>query len=268
MLAQTVAAFSFAPAAPVSSPSVRSNVVMETVADLKSLATELNPVLGYWDPLGLAENYVDEAPIGYLRQAELKHGRVAMAAFVGFIVQSNGITFPGKLTLDGVNFADIAAAGGPGDQWDALPTASKLQIIGFVGIMEWCGENTAALEKNGQKHYMRGGKPGYFPPLNDAVPFHPVPLNLWDPFGIWMKSMSEEQKQKKLVTELNNGRLAMLGIMSLCSASKGLIVPGLSGLGADVGIAPYAGDYMAPFASGDASLPLVADMLKLGSFMF
>jgi len=237
---------------------------MESVDDLKALAGQANPILGYWDPLSLASNYEGEEPIGFLRQAEIKHGRVAMAAFVGFIVQSNGITFPGKLTLDGVSFADIAAAGGPGDQWDALPTASKLQILLFVGLMEWCGEQPGT---DGEKHYMRGGKPGFFPSLNKAVPFHPVPLNLWDPFG-FTKKLTEEQKAKKLVTELNNGRLAMLGIMSLCSASKGLIVPGLSGLGADVGIKAYAGDYMAPFAAGDASLPLVSDMLKLGSFMF
>ena len=50
MLAQTVAALSFAPSAPASAPSKlrSSSVVMETVSDLKSLATQANPVLGYW----------------------------------------------------------------------------------------------------------------------------------------------------------------------------------------------------------------------------
>ena len=55
-----------------------------------------------------------------------------MAAFVGFIVQSNGIYWPWALT-GSVSHADISAAGGPADQWDALPTASKLQIILFIG---------------------------------------------------------------------------------------------------------------------------------------
>merc|ERR1719183_2546695 len=125
---------------------------METAADLKALAQRLNPQVGYWNPLGLGDGNKDAttgltidwwgeddaAAIGWLRHAEIKHGRVAMAAFVGFCVQSNDIYFPWALTgfkgaeLSGqaimnsptVMFSDIAAAGGPADQWDALPTAS------------------------------------------------------------------------------------------------------------------------------------------------
>jgi len=178
-----------------------------------------------------------------------------LQAFVGFCLQSNGIIFPWNLTGD-ISFADIAAAGGPAAQWDALPTNAKLQIIGFVGFLEWWGENAYALAQSGEKHYMRGGKPGFFPSFNKGGIPHPVPLELYDPFG-FNKGASEEKKAKSLVAEINNGRLAMIGIMGLCSASKGLIVPGLDGLG----ITPYSGEYMAPLTSSD-SLPFVADMLK------
>merc|ERR1711974_174969 len=69
-----------------------------------------------------------------------------------------------------------------GDMWDALPTAGKLQILLVVGFLEMHGENSIALEADGQKHYVRGGKPGYYPSFQGRYP-HPVPLDLWDPFG-------------------------------------------------------------------------------------
>ena len=45
-----------------------------------------------------------------------------------------------NLNLEGTSFADIAAAGSPFEQWDALPTSAKLQILGAIGVLEYLGE--------------------------------------------------------------------------------------------------------------------------------
>jgi len=259
MLSLYSAAASFtAPAAPIVSSS-RAAVSMETKADLEALAGKLNPVVGFWDPMNLVDydqfSVGQEASIGFLRQAEIKHGRVAMAAFVGYIVQSNGIYWPWALTTSGITHADISAAGGPADQWDALPTASKVQILLFVGFLETCSESTYILEQSGMKHYMKGGKPGAFPEIKGIFP-HPVPFNLFDPFGL-SKNASPEKKEAGLRTEINNGRLAQLGIMAFVAESKVPgAVPALTGK-----IASYSGEVMAPFAAGDAGLPFVSDMI-------
>jgi len=241
-----------------------SHVNMFGVAELKAQAKELNPVVGFWDPMNLAEYNqfsTDEAgTVGFLRQAEIKHGRVAMAAFVGYIVQANGIHFPWALTTSGITYADISAAGSPQDQWDALPTPAKVQIILFVGLLELCSESTNILEMSGNKHYMKGGVPGKFPKF-DWVP-HPVPFELFDPFGL-SKNASPEKKANGLLVEINNGRLAMIGIFGFMAESKVPgSVPALKGL-----VPEYSGECMAPFSAADAeNLPFVADMLKYSLF--
>jgi hypothetical protein len=239
--------------------------------DMVALAKRLNPVVGFWDPLNIVSDDTSPETIAWFRHAEIKHGRVAMAGFVGYCVHANGITFPWNIqtalpqttltsSLPTISFADISAAGSPGDMWDALPTAAKLQILLVVGFLEMHGENSLALEADGQKHYVRGGKPGYYPSFKGRYP-HPVPLDLWDPFG-FTKNLSPERKEKALLAEVNNGRLAMIGLFGLLSASKGLIVPGLDGLG----LTSYAGEYMSPFTAADSVLPFVEDMAqKIGN---
>merc|ERR1719160_769725 len=156
--------------------------------DMIALATAQNPVVGFWDPLDIVNDETAPETIGWFRHAEIKHGRVAMAGFVGYCVHANGITFPWNLQtalpqtsltseLPTISFAHISAAGSPGDMWDALPTAGKLQILLVVGFLEMHGENSLALEADGQKHYVRGGKPGYYPSFQGRYP-HPVPLDL------------------------------------------------------------------------------------------
>jgi len=261
-LALSSVALGFAPSMNVRAPVVSTNTVrMETVADLEALAAKLNPTVKFWDPLGLATanpggqalmGVSEDAAIGFLRHAEIKHGRVAMAAFVGFCVQSNGIHFPWASTLGGLTYADIAAAGGPASQWDALPTNAKWQIFGFIAMLEVWGESGM------DKHYMSGGKPGEYPsfePIRKEIG-HPN-LDLFDPFGLQSK-MSPEKKSKGLLAEINNGRLAMIGIMAFVSEAKVPgAVPGLQGLN----IAPYDGEVMAPWGPGDTAVPLVKEML-------
>ena len=69
--------------------------------------------------------------------------------------------------------------------------------------------------------------------------------------------MTPERKEKALLAEVNNGRLAMIGIFSLISASKGLQVPALN----VISLKQYGGEYMAPFTAADVSLPFVNDMM-------
>jgi len=256
----------FAPVLPVGRAVASPiDVRMESVADLKDLGPKLNPAVGFWDPMDLSNGDFwgsgEEATVGFLRHAEIKHGRIAMFAFVGYCVQANGIHFPWALTSSGITHADISAAGFPPEQWDALPTLSKLQILGAISFLELVGEASYLHEAQGEKHYMMGGKPGFYPNIKDAGVPHPVPLSLYDPFGL-SKNRSPEKKARGLLVEINNGRLAMLGIMGFVAAAKVPgSVPALNGV-----IPAYAGEPMAVFAQGDDFLPFVSDMLNFNIF--
>ena len=87
-----------------------------------------------------------------------------------------------------------------------------------------------------------------------------MPFDLYDPFG-FNKNATPEKKAKGLLVEINNGRLAMLGIMGFVAESKVPgSVPALGGI-----IKPYAGEVMAPFSAVNSDLPFVKEMLGFGS---
>jgi len=246
-LASTASAFT--PSA--SLPSTSSTQLFETKADLEVLAKKLNPVIGFYDPLNLAEaefwGTTNEETIGFLRHAEIKHGRVAMFAFVGYIAHANGLKFPWAMQLDGTPFPTET---NPPLLWDTISDTAKWQIFTVIAFLEFWSE----LSTDANQHYMRGGKPGKFPefvsgPDSGGIP-HPVPFNYYDPFG-FSKNRSAEAKERGLIAEINNGRLAQLGIIGFLSeqTTPGS-VPLLSGI-----VKPYAGEVMAPFSHNVVGAP-------------
>ena len=190
----------FAAYAPAAQPLVqaRASVVMESKASLEALAKELNPSIGYWDPIGLAnlggndgspasgeavgaDSIGQERFIGYLRHSEIKHGRIAMAGFLGYCVQCLDVVKGEHTTLPYRGFvADVT----PQEQWDNIPVIGKLQILTFVGMLESYGEIPGEVP-----HYTQpGGIPGYYPPLVGKRP--ELLFNLYDPVRVWERVLS------------------------------------------------------------------------------
>lgn len=173
-----------------------------------------------WDPLGISASVSDEA-VMWFRHAELKHGRVAMIATVGYLLGASGITFPGEIAK-GVSFASVNADG-VYNAWGNVPVEGKLQIISVLFMLELAGESK-------KPHYMRGGVPGRI----DRLPFDGIQgiwapkIKFWDPLN-FTGALSPEQLARKRKAELKNGRLAMIGIISfLVSHSLPGTVPALT----------------------------------------
>ena len=76
-----------------------------------------------YDPLGLADKY----DVNWLREAEIKHGRVCMLAFVGWIANDAGFKFPGEA------FQGISSL----EAHDAMVKSGHMwALLAFVGACE------------------------------------------------------------------------------------------------------------------------------------
>ena len=210
----------------MSKPATALNGKQEMVELAEANPDFLGSTIGFWDPFNLiAEGDFwglgNEATIGYLRHAEIKHGRVAMAGFLGFCLQSLPVVAGDHILKP---YSGYVSNVSPQEQWENVPAIGKLQILVLVGMLESYGEGAGSPE--GYVHYCSGGLPGYFPPISGKAGFGQVGFNLYDPFN-WFPETSPAQKARGRQVEINNGRLAMLGMFSLLSesAAPGAVPP-------------------------------------------
>ena len=167
-LALSGAAAYVAPVAPKATSSLAASKD-EVIALAEANPDFLGKAIGFWDPLGALDSNFwglgNEGTIGYLRHAEIKHGRVAMAGFLGFIAQCTPLVSGEHAAAP---YRGYVAGVTPQEQWDNIPQAGKLQIIAFVGMLESYGEGAG--NPDGYTHYTKGGQPGYYPPIKGRGP--------------------------------------------------------------------------------------------------
>jgi hypothetical protein len=154
LVAVAATASSAAAFAPIQSSSIKAAPVNACISKDEVLKSPDTTEFGIvWDPLKLSEVGSDET-VAWFRHAEIKHGRVAMAAFVGWWAVGAGLKFPGQISY-GLDFASIPSKGL--EAWDAVPGWGKAQLLLFAGLIEFHDE---LFYSKRSTHYLRGGIPG------------------------------------------------------------------------------------------------------------
>ncbi len=209
-LALAGAASAFAPA------DVQSGRTSVAMAAEKVPCFGATPLLG--EPVFIGENYWDKitmewgsAETGtYVRAAELKHGRSAMLATVGYAFHKLGLTLDNispheylSITQN-IKFADLAAMT-PLDALKSLPAESWGQMFAAIALVE-IYELT---HKNGKVAYDETVAPGLQPGgLTGDLG--------WNPLGV-------KVTDRRRLVELQNGRAAMFAISAWVAADT---IPG------------------------------------------
>jgi len=147
-----------------------------------------------WDPMGFSQLYKvsgNNPDAAWLREAELKHGRISMLAFAGILCQGGNVHLPGAMWETTGNHwvnapAEIAAIN-PSAINQVVFAIAAIEGVTCKGIFDmWFGVTTIR-------------EPG-------DIGFDPLRLMPKDPVA------AEKMKTK----ELKNGRMAMIAVMGLC----------------------------------------------------
>ena len=157
------------------------------VADLPGISTEVGNVV--WDPLGLSDN-MDDANLKLVRAAELKHGRVAMLAAVGFYAAEKFHPLFGGA----IDEPSLVA-------FQATPLQTWWVVVSLaIGAIEVSSGSIGSFKKP---------EDGLWELKDD----HVIGDLGFDPVGLMPKD-AEEAKEMK-TKEIMNGRLAMLAISGM-----------------------------------------------------
>jgi len=139
-------------------------------------------------------------PLLWWQNAELKHGRVAMFATVGYTIQKCGYYFgpiikakaldPWMLsTSSGITFQSISQAATPEEAFNSIPVDGQLQILLFSGIFE------IFFYKYTENKDVVAGEYG------------------WDPLNFSKEGGFKSPKMTEMrLAELKHGRMAMMAI--------------------------------------------------------
>lgn len=137
-----------------------------------------------FDPLGLAEKSPELVP--WYRECEIKHGRIAMLAVVGFIT-AEYVRIPGDM-YQGMSVVEAHDA--------LLKNGPMYQLLFWIGLFEMVVTIPACIAtSNGER------APGDFN------------------FGMGFAPKDPEKFKLKQIAELKNGRLAMLGFSGMVTQS-------------------------------------------------
>jgi hypothetical protein len=160
--------------------------------DVQSLSGISAP-LGYFDPLGFADK-ASEGKVRFYREVELKHGRLAMLAALGFPVAEQLHPALGGVINKPSVFAIQDAMGSP--QWNALVFGIVLtELLSLFTFNSPFGMTPYGGEFWSIRSDYEPGNLG-FDPLN-------------------LKPTNERDLKDMKTKELNNGRLAMIAIIGM-----------------------------------------------------
>merc|ERR1719324_984997 len=145
--------------------------------------------LGFFDPLGYcSQEGITEGKVRFFREAELKHGRVAMLASVGFLIAEQFHPLFGG----DVNVPSYVAFQATPLQQSFFPVVLSLAVFEIFSIFSFESPKDALW----------------------SIKSDHVPGDLgFDPMGL--KPISPAELAEMQTKELNNGRLAMIAMAGM-----------------------------------------------------